>query len=64
MHFTEEQWDTAYTWLCKQRRNYPVNSDIWHLRFNWIKEKPQLVIVSASDALPNEQPMPQSLMSD
>ena len=43
MHFTEEQWDTAYIWLCKQRRNYPVNSDICHLRFNWNKENSQLV---------------------
>ena len=43
MHFTEEQWNTAYTWLCKRRCNYPPNSDIWHLRFNWNKVKPTLV---------------------
>ena len=43
MQFTEEHWDIAYSWLCKQRRSYPVNSDIWHLRFNWVTEKSQLV---------------------
>ena len=44
MHFTEEQWNTAYTWLCKQRCNYPANSDIWHLRFHWQNEKSKLII--------------------
>jgi RNA-directed DNA polymerase len=33
--FTEATLDTAYLWLCKQRRNFPANTDIWHLRFNW-----------------------------
>jgi RNA-directed DNA polymerase len=33
--FTETTLDTAYLWLCKQRRNFPVNADIWHLRFHW-----------------------------
>jgi hypothetical protein len=42
-HFTEEQWDTAYSWLCKRRCNYPPNSDIWHLRFNWAREKSRLI---------------------
>lgn len=42
MHFTAEQWNTAYSWLCKQRCNYPANSDIWHLRFNWKTVKPAL----------------------
>ena len=42
MRFSEEQWDTAYTWLCKQRLNYPANADIWHLSFNWYKEKSTL----------------------
>ena len=43
MHFTDEQWDTAYHWLCKQRHHYPANSDIWHLRFHWQNEKPKLI---------------------
>ena len=33
--FTEITLDTAYSWLCKQRRNFPANADIWHLRFHW-----------------------------
>ncbi|MFT6949604.1 MAG: RNA-directed DNA polymerase, partial [Paraglaciecola sp.] len=27
--------DAAYSWLCKQRANFPANADIWHLRFHW-----------------------------
>lgn len=33
--FTPATCDTAYLWLCKQRTNFPANSDIWHLRFHW-----------------------------
>jgi RNA-directed DNA polymerase len=33
--FTETTLDTAYSWLCKQRRNFPANADIWYLRFHW-----------------------------
>jgi RNA-directed DNA polymerase len=33
--FTEVTLETAYLWLCKQRRNFPANADIWHLRFHW-----------------------------
>ena len=43
MRFTDNQWETAYLWLCKQRHNYPANSDIWHLRFNWQNEKLKLI---------------------
>jgi hypothetical protein len=32
--FTPTTLDTAYSWLCKQRRNFPANADIWHLRFH------------------------------
>ena len=42
MHFNAQQWDTAYSWLCKRRCDYPANSDIWHLRFHWLKIKPVL----------------------
>lgn len=44
MHFTDEQWTIAYSWLCKQRYHYPANSDIWHLRFNWHKVKTDLIM--------------------
>jgi RNA-directed DNA polymerase len=33
--FNSTSLDTAYRWLCKQRRNFPVNADIWRLRFHW-----------------------------
>jgi RNA-directed DNA polymerase len=33
--FTETTLDIAYSWLCKQRANFPANADIWHLRFHW-----------------------------
>ncbi len=35
-------WDEEYAWLCKQRRHYPPNADIWHLRFNWPMEQQRL----------------------
>lgn len=41
--FTEASLDTAYSWLCKQRANFPANADIWHLRFHWRTIKPQLI---------------------
>jgi hypothetical protein len=31
--FTEATLDIAYSWLWKQRRIFPANTDIWHLRF-------------------------------
>jgi RNA-directed DNA polymerase len=33
--FNSTTLDKAYSWLCKQRANFPVNADIWHLRFHW-----------------------------
>ncbi|EGQ8649207.1 EAL domain-containing protein, partial [Vibrio cholerae] len=33
--FSLEKIDAAYHWLCNQRRHYPPDSDIWHLRFHW-----------------------------
>ena len=35
--------DEAYQWLCKQRRNYPDNSDIWHLRFHWQTKRDRII---------------------
>ncbi|ECO0967510.1 hypothetical protein AA450_24810, partial [Salmonella enterica subsp. enterica serovar Give] len=32
--FTLSHINTAYTWLCKSRRRFPANADIWHLRFH------------------------------
>jgi RNA-directed DNA polymerase len=41
--FTETTLDTAYLWLCKQRRNFPANADIWHLRFHWHRVRQELL---------------------
>jgi len=41
--FSTNQLTAAYKWLCEQRKNYPDNADIWHLRFNWESIKPQLL---------------------
>jgi RNA-directed DNA polymerase len=41
--FTEDTIETAYTWLCKSRANFPPNADIWHLRFHWPIIRAQLV---------------------
>jgi RNA-directed DNA polymerase len=41
--FTPSTLDTAYLWLCKQRRNFPTNADIWHLRFHWHRVRQDLL---------------------
>jgi RNA-directed DNA polymerase len=41
--FTETTLDIAYSWLCKQRRNFPANADIWHLRFHWHRVRRELL---------------------
>jgi RNA-directed DNA polymerase len=35
--------DEAYVWLCKQRKHFPVNSDVWDCRFHWSTVKTQLI---------------------
>jgi RNA-directed DNA polymerase len=35
--------DEAYAWLCKQRKHFPVNSDVWDVRFHWKSIKPKLI---------------------
>jgi RNA-directed DNA polymerase len=35
--------DEAYAWLCKQRKHFPVNSDVWDCRFHWNTLKPKLI---------------------
>jgi len=35
--------DLAYDWLCHQRRDFPADSDVWDLRFNWHRERKRLV---------------------
>ncbi len=34
--------DTAYDWLCRRRRAYPVDADVWSFRQRWPAEKDRL----------------------
>ena len=34
--------DSAYDWLCKRRRDYSHNDDVWDIRFRWSEFKPHL----------------------
>lgn len=34
--------DGSFGWLCKQRKHFPANSDVWHCRFHWERIKPKL----------------------
>lgn len=35
--------DEAYKWLCRSRRHFPANADVWHLRYHWKAERKQLL---------------------
>jgi len=39
---SDEVIDEAYRWLCKRRRHFPANADIWSFRFAWPAEKATL----------------------
>jgi len=34
--------DNAYDWLCKRRRDYSHNDEVWDIRFRWAEFKPHL----------------------
>ncbi len=34
--------DTAYDWLCRRRRAYPADADVWSFRQGWAREKDRL----------------------
>ncbi len=36
---SDDVLDTAYEWLCKRRRDYPPDADIWSFRHRWREEK-------------------------
>lgn len=38
-----QQLEAAYQWLCRQRRNYPDNADIWDFRFHWAQCRESLL---------------------
>ena len=40
---SDEAINAAFDWLCKKRRNYHHNHDVWQLRRWWGEKKPQLM---------------------
>ncbi len=34
--------DSAYAWVCKNRKHYLPNADIWDLQFHWEKEREKI----------------------
>src|SRR5438045_2307998 len=34
--------DEAYVWLCRRRKNYPDNAEVWTFRHRWPQEKTRL----------------------
>lgn len=41
--FSHPELESAYAWLCRQRKAYPVSSDIWPLRANWSRIREALL---------------------
>ena len=46
---TDESWptepllDDAFAWLCRRRRDYPADADVWTLRRRWPEERARLL---------------------
>jgi RNA-directed DNA polymerase len=43
MQFTIAQLDDAYTWLCRRRRHFPSDADIWWFRRHYPDLKTELL---------------------
>jgi hypothetical protein len=39
---TGDVLDSAYRWLCRRRRDYSANADVWAFRRSWPREKEQI----------------------
>ena len=39
---TDAVLNTAFAWLCHQRRDWPVDADVWRFRLRWPEEKVRL----------------------
>jgi RNA-directed DNA polymerase len=39
---SDDVLDTAYEWLCRRRRDYSANSDVWSFRRRWPHEKERI----------------------
>lgn len=46
---SEHNVEQAYKGLCQQRKHFPPNSDVWHLRFHWEQEKHAIVKAIQND---------------
>ncbi len=36
---SDDVLDTAYAWLCKRRRDWPPDADVWSFRHRWRQDK-------------------------
>jgi len=43
MEFTKAQLENAFAWQCHRRGNYPDHADVWHLGFQWERDKVYLL---------------------
>ena len=41
---SDEVLQQAYDWLCKRRKDYSHNNDVWDVRWRWEEIKPQLQV--------------------
>ncbi len=39
---TDEVLDNAFAWLCKRRRTYPEDADVWSFRQTWVQDNYKL----------------------
>ena len=39
---SDDVLDTAYDWLCRRRRAYPADADVWSFRQAWAQEEDKL----------------------
>jgi hypothetical protein len=39
---SDDVLDRSYEWLCRRRRDYSANSDVWALRRDWARQKEQI----------------------
>jgi RNA-directed DNA polymerase len=39
---SDDVLDSAFEWLCRRRRDYSANSDVWEFRRRWQREKVQI----------------------
>src|ERR1700719_1418930 len=39
---SDDVLDNAYEWLCRRRRDYSANSDVWGFRRDWARAKEQI----------------------